>query len=116
MFEFTGWGVEREYYFNDAGGQMDRFGASVEARYLPLVGRDTPVPEDGYHGEYVGEIANDILATDGPGLADLPAGERFVELREEGARIAIGWIRESLARFGVQFDMYYSRGAPQGAR
>ena len=74
VLEAAGWSVEREYYFNDAGGQMDRFGASVEARYLQLLGRDAEVPEDGYHGEYVVEIARDILEQEGPGLADLPAG------------------------------------------
>ena len=50
LLEHAGWGVEREYYYNDAGGQMDRFGASVEARYLTHCGIDTGIPEDGYHG------------------------------------------------------------------
>ncbi|MGZ8605246.1 MAG: arginine--tRNA ligase domain-containing protein, partial [Actinomycetota bacterium] len=45
LLEAAGWRVEREYYFNDAGGQMDRFGESVEARYLQFVGRDAEVPE-----------------------------------------------------------------------
>jgi len=106
MFEFTGWAVEREYYFNDAGGQMDRFGYSVEARYLTLVGRPTEVPEDGYHGDYVAEIAQEILDDHGPGLADLADTERFLKMREYGAGIAMGWIRETLARFGVGFDTY----------
>src|SRR5688500_3161095 len=65
LLEFTGWEVEREFYFNDAGGQMDRFGASVEARYLSLLGRDAPVPEDGYHGDYVTDLARDILEKEG---------------------------------------------------
>ena len=47
LLAFAGHDVEREYYFNDAGGQMDRFGSSVEARYLQLVGREAEVPEDG---------------------------------------------------------------------
>src|SRR3954469_8103905 len=106
MFEFTGWGVEREYYFNDAGGQMDRFGHSVEARYLTLVGRETPGPDDGYHGDYVVDIAQRIREDHGPGPADLPTEERFLRMREYGAGIAMGWIRETLARFGVEFDTY----------
>jgi arginyl-tRNA synthetase len=106
MFEATGWAVEREYYFNDAGGQMDRFGASVEARYLQAIGRDAEVPEDGYHGDYVADIARRILEDHGPGLADLPGEERFLKMREYGAGIAMGWIRETLARFGVGFDTY----------
>jgi arginyl-tRNA synthetase len=47
LLTFAGHEVEREYYFNDAGGQMDRFGASIEARYLQLLGRDAEMPEDG---------------------------------------------------------------------
>ncbi|MGH2636123.1 MAG: arginine--tRNA ligase [Actinomycetota bacterium] len=106
LFEFTGWAVEREYYFNDAGGQMDRFGASVEARYLQLVGRDALVPEDGYHGEYVTALAKEILEVEGPGIVDLPPEERLVRLREEGAKRVLGWIRSTLERFGVRFDEF----------
>ncbi|HXJ63388.1 MAG TPA: arginine--tRNA ligase [Actinomycetota bacterium] len=106
MFEATGWGVEREYYFNDAGGQMDRFGASVEARYLALVGREAEVPDDGYHGDYVTDIAREILENHGPGLAELEDTERFERMREYGAGIAMGSIRRTLARFGVEMDTY----------
>jgi arginyl-tRNA synthetase len=106
LFEFTGWEVEREYYFNDAGGQMDRFGASVQARYLQLLGGDAEVPEDGYHGDYVAELAAEILAAEGQGLADLPADERLARLRDEGARRVLEWIRSTLDRFGVRFDVY----------
>jgi arginyl-tRNA synthetase len=106
VLAFAGHDVEREYYFNDAGGQMDRFGASVEARYLQLVGRDVDVPPDGYHGDYVTELARRILDEEGKDLADLPAEDRFVRLRHEGARRSIEEIRASLARFGVMFDSY----------
>jgi arginyl-tRNA synthetase len=108
VFEAAGWSVEREYYFNDAGGQMDRFGASVEARYLQLLGRDAEVAEDGYHGEYLVEIARDILQAEGPGLGDLPADERLVRLREEGVRRVLPQIERTLERFGVRFDGYVS--------
>ncbi|MEP6475978.1 MAG: arginine--tRNA ligase [Actinomycetota bacterium] len=107
LFSFAGWSVEREYYFNDAGGQMDRFGASVEARYLQAAAREAEVPEDGYHGTYIAELAADILAAEGPGLADLAPGERFLRLREEGARRVLEWIRASLERFGVSFDVFF---------
>ena len=108
ILSFTGWDVEREYYFNDAGGQMDRFGASVEARYLQAIGREAEVPEDGYHGAYIADIGADILASEGPSLADLPPSERLARLREEGARRVLAWIRSSLDRFGVTFDVYFS--------
>jgi arginyl-tRNA synthetase len=114
LFEATGWEVEREYYFNDAGGQMDRFGASVEARYLQAVGRAAEVPEDGYHGDYIARLAKDVLAAEGPGLADLPPQERLVRLREEGATRVLGWIRATLERFGVRYDTFFSEASLAG--
>jgi len=110
LLDFTGWDVEREYYFNDAGGQMDKFGASVEARYLQLLGRPAEVPEDGYHGDYIEDFARDILEREGPGLADLPPPERMARLRDEAARGAIEGIQRTLERFGVRFDTYASQG------
>jgi arginyl-tRNA synthetase len=108
LLEHAGWSVEREYYFNDAGGQMDRFGRSVEARYLQALGRDVPFPEDGYRGDYVGDIAREILDEEGPGLAELPERERFVRLRELGATRILDGIKATLERFGVRFDVYRS--------
>jgi arginyl-tRNA synthetase len=108
LFEAAGWSVEREYYFNDTGGQMDRFGASVEARFLQAAGREAEVPEDGYHGAYVEDLAGEILREEGPGLADLPEPDRFERLREEGARRVLEGIGRTLERFGVRFDTYLS--------
>jgi arginyl-tRNA synthetase len=108
LFEAAGWIVEREYYFNDTGGQMDRFGASVEARYLQLLGRDAELPEDGYHGAYLTDLAQEILDQEGSDPADLPAQERFERLREEGAKRVLAQIERTLDRFGVRFDSYLS--------
>ena len=60
LLEAAGYDVTREYYFNDAGRQVVMFARSVEAHYLKRFGRDGEVPEDGYHGGYVAEIANEI--------------------------------------------------------
>ena len=106
VLEAAGWLVEREYYFNDTGGQMDRFGASVEARYLQLVGREAEVPEDGYHGDYVTDLAHEILGTEGPGLADLPSQERVARLQHLAAERVLEQISGTLERFGVRFDSY----------
>jgi arginyl-tRNA synthetase len=108
LLEAAGWRADREYYFNDTGGQMDRFGASVEAAYLQLLGRQAEVPEDGYHGEYIAEIAQDILKEHGDALADLPPEGRMAKLRDEGARRVLDSIRATLDRFGVRFDSYIS--------
>jgi arginyl-tRNA synthetase len=106
MLEAAGWSVEREYYFNDTGGQMDRFGASVEARYLQLLGGDASVPEDGYHGDYVTDLAREILEAEGPGRADLPPAERVVRLQQLAANRVLEQIAGTLERFGVRFDSY----------
>ena len=115
LLDVAGHTVEREYYFNDAGGQMDRFGASVEARYLQRLGHPAEVPEDGYHGEYVASYAEDIVREFGDTLADLPADERLVRLRAEGARRAMDGIRATLARFSIQFDSYVSEASLEEA-
>jgi arginyl-tRNA synthetase len=114
LLEHRGYIVEREYYFNDAGGQMERFGASVHARYLQALGRQAEVPDDGYHGDYVEAYAADILASEGSVLADLPPEERADRLRTEGARRAMNGIRATLARFGVEFDSYVSEASLAG--
>ena len=111
LLSLAGHTVEREYYFNDAGGQMDRFGASVEARYLQALGRDATVPEDGYHGSYIADYAAVIVDQHGDAFLDLPPEERFSTLRAEGARIAMDGIRATLARFNVSFDSYLSEAS-----
>jgi arginyl-tRNA synthetase len=108
LLEAAGWQVEREYYFNDAGRQMDLFGASVAARYLQVLGRDADLPEDGYGGDYVTTLAREIVAERGDALADLPAGEREAALLAEGSRRILQQIAATLARFGVRFDSYFS--------
>jgi arginyl-tRNA synthetase len=103
LLERTGWEVSREYYYNDAGVQITNLGRSVQARIAQLDGRDVPVPEGGYHGEYVREIAERYVAThpDDPRGADLEAITRFAvqELRAEQDL--------DLKAFGVRFDTYF---------
>ena len=79
LLEWGGWSVEREYYFNDAGSQIDTFGASLRAR-----ARGEEVPEEGYTGDYMAELAAQI-----PGAAEMDASEVGAHgLREPGARSA----------------------------
>ncbi|MEW6058945.1 MAG: arginine--tRNA ligase [Actinomycetota bacterium] len=108
LLEFAGWSVEREYYFNDAGGQMDRFGASVEARYLQLMGLEAVVPEDGYHGDYVAALARDLVSEMGDEPLALPPRQRLERIRDAATRHVLDWIARSLERFGVRFDVYIS--------
>jgi arginyl-tRNA synthetase len=107
LLAFSGWAVEREYYFNDAGGQMDRFGSSVEARYLQIFGHDAPVPEDGYHGGYITLLADELKDTSGDAFVGVAEG-RMERIRDAAASTVLGWIKRTLARFDVHFDSFRS--------
>jgi arginyl-tRNA synthetase len=107
LLEAAGAKVEREYYYNDTGGQMDVFAESVEARYLEALGREAAFPEGGYAGEYVTDIAREILERRGPDLADLPPDDRLSAIRADAVEIIFRWIRTTLERFGVQFDSWF---------
>lgn len=94
--------VTSEYYINDAGSQMERFGRSV---YVAAKGE--PAPEDGYAGEYITDIAQQVLAAR-PDLLELPREEAEAICREEGYRLMLAEIKASLTRFGVEFDVWFS--------
>src|ERR687890_808520 len=65
LLAWAGWSVQREFYYNDAGEQIMRLARSVRARYRQELGGDSSFPEDGYHGEYVREIARELVAEHG---------------------------------------------------
>ena len=108
LLEWSGWDVHREFYFNDAGLQIARLAETVRARYRQLLGHDEPVPEGGYHGEYVVEIARDFLAREG----DRYEHDRSQAALEAMRHFAVSTLRdeqkETLAGFKVRFDEYYS--------
>jgi arginyl-tRNA synthetase len=104
----TGHKVEREYYFNDAGSQIDLLGASVEAAYLRLLGRPAEPPADGYQGGYVVELAEALRSEEGERVADLPAGERRTRITDWSYRRMLAEIKQTLARLGVEFDVWFS--------
>jgi arginyl-tRNA synthetase len=109
LLEAAGHEVEREYYLNDHGRQMDLFGWSVEARYLELLGRPATFPEEGYRGAYVVDLAEEIRRDDGHSLAELPDDVRAATFRREAEERALAWIRSSLERFRVRFDTWFSQ-------
>ena len=94
--------VASEYYFNDAGAQIDRFAASLLA-----AARHERVPADGYAGDYIGEIAAAVLH-DHPGLLAEPGERALATMRVEGVSLMFGEIKTSLADFGVTFDVYFA--------
>jgi arginyl-tRNA synthetase len=101
VFSMTGAEVTREYYFNDHGAQIDRFSRSLLAR-----GQGRPVPEDGYGGEYILEIANAVIEKR-PDVRDLPDDEAQEVFRELGVDMMFDEIKGSLHEFGVDFDVYF---------
>ncbi len=92
--------VVREYYFNDHGGQIDRF-----ARSLVAAAKGEPTPEDGYGGDYIKDIAADVVAKRSDAL-NLPADECQEVFRELGVELMFGQIKQSLHDFGTDFDVY----------
>ncbi|MFI7605771.1 arginine--tRNA ligase [Micromonospora sp. NPDC049366] len=102
LLRATGADVGTEYYFNDAGSQIDRF-----ARSLLAAAKGEPAPEDGYGGAYIAEIAAEVQARrpDVLSLDDAAAQEVF---RVEGVTLMFDEIRSSLRDFGVEFDTYFN--------
>ena len=116
VFESQGAEVTREYYFNDHGAQIDRFARSLLAR-----ARGEAVPEDGYGGAYIQEIADRVLAETAEDILSLPEDQAQEAFRAAGVELMFQEIRESLHDFGVDFDVYfhenslYESGAVQKA-
>ena len=97
----------REMYLNDIGRQARLFGASLEAHYLTLLGRETQVPEDGYHGDYMKEIAQKILDDHKDVFVDVDEGERELALMRVGLDLMIDDMRQTLDSFGTNFDIWF---------
>jgi len=104
----AGYEVTREFYVNDAGVQIDRVAESLWARVQQAAGNDAEIPEGGYHGEYLRELAQQVMDKEGKQFADLPQSEALDRCRS----IVVAQQREeqdeTLRDFGVQFDVVYS--------
>jgi arginyl-tRNA synthetase len=103
----AGWAVEREYYYNDAGAQMEHLAHSVWVRYQQAFGRDVPLAETDYPGEYVAELAEDIKRTQGDRFLDLPE-DQAEEMGLIAAQRIMEWIETELERLRVHFDSWFS--------
>jgi arginyl-tRNA synthetase len=102
LLQASGADVTREYYFNDAGSQIERF-----ARTLREVANGRPVPDDGYAGSYIDEIAAAVVAQH-PDLLSRPEAEQTEIFRRDGVELMFAEIRASLTSFGVEFDVYFN--------
>ena len=104
----AGYDVEEEYYINDAGTQVAIFGRTLYARYQQLFGRDVEIPENGYPGQYVVELAGAIRDQDGDRYLRPEGQEPDPALGDEGIRRMIDGIREDLDLIGVRYDEWFS--------
>jgi len=111
LHQAAGFSVEREYYVNDAGNQMDNLGLSIMARYRESFGEDLEFPENGYPGDYVKEIAADIRRQEGDKyLHHDPHAAQFF-FRETGGDALLNVIRRQLGDFAITFDSFFSEKA-----
>lgn len=108
LHEAAGFHVQREYYVNDAGKQMENLGRSVWARYREVFGEKVEFPEDGYPGDYVKEIAEEIKRQYGTEFLNASADAAVEFFREYGGHSLLNTIRRQLSEFGIQFDSFFS--------
>lgn len=109
VLQKTGHNVWREFYVNDAGNQVDKFGRSIEARYLQILYGEDAVefPEDGYHGQDIVEMAQRIYERDGDKYKDMPSAERQAAFAEFGVPFNIALMKKHLERYRIHFDEWF---------
>ncbi len=109
VLEAANFAVQREYYVNDVGSQMDIFSRTLLARYQQLHAIDAHVPPDGYAGEYMVELAAQINQEEGDALLHVPEDEALQKLHERGLALMLESIREDCALLGAQFDAWVAQ-------
>jgi len=108
ILAMSGYDIFREYYINDAGNQMNNLGKSVWYRYLELLGKSVEFPGTCYQGDYIRDIAGDILKKDGDLYLAKDEGETIRAFTDYAAGIILEGIKEDLKEFGIVFDRYFS--------
>jgi len=108
VLQAAGWSVQREYYINDAGSRMQAFYETLYARYVQEMGRDEPVPEEGYAGHYMVELAREIVASEGSRFLDVPRKDAIDELGKIGLDKMLESIRVDAGRLGISYDRWFS--------
>ena len=108
VLEAAGYQVTREYYVNDAGSQMEAFYRSVLARYRQSFGQDAAMPSNGYMGDYITELAQEIADAEGDRFLSQPDEQAVREIGDLGREKMVGLIRADLSKIGVEFDNWFS--------
>jgi len=104
----AGYKVEKEYYINDAGTQINAFYRSLYARYQQCLGIDAGMPSDGYLGGYMVDLAKEVVAEEGDKFLSLPELEAVLQLGQLGLEKMMKLIKSDLALLGVSFDVWFS--------
>ena len=107
LLEWTGWMVTREYYYNDAGAQIDRLAESVWVRYQQLFGEEAQLPEGGYQGAYVSEIASGLVEAYGDRFVGNSDAEVLGIMRNMAIRVLRKEQDRDLSTVGIHFDGYF---------
>ena len=107
---FTGWDVQREYYVNDAGLQIETLGRSAQARYFELCGHPelAPFPENGYKGDYLVDLARGIKEKEGGRFLEVPPEKSLDWFKNYASSVILDGMKADLERFGVRFDLFFS--------
>ena len=108
VLEAAGYDVTREYYVNDAGSQMRAFYRSVLTRYKESLGREAEMPDNGYMGDYIIDLAKDIVESEGPRFLDQDEEQALKEIGDISREKMVSIIKEDLAGIGVEFDTWFS--------
>ena len=113
----SGYAIEKEYYINDMGNQIDNFGRSLYARYQQCLGKEAAMPPDGYYGSYMIDLAKEIAQEQGDKFLWLPESEAASQLAEIGIVKVLQRIKEDLELLNVNFDTWFSeRSLYQGGQ
>lgn len=108
ILDRAGYNVEREFYINDAGNQVEVFAESLEARYLQLKGFDVKFPEDGYAGQDVIETVRNIIGAYQDRLLDMESADRRQIMLNFALTEKIDYIKNTLKNFGIEYDVWFS--------
>lgn len=108
VLDAAGYAVSREYYINDAGNQVNNLAYSLEARYRQALGQDAEMPEDGYYGQDIVDIASKLTTEFGAAILDKSDEERFKFFRAHGLKLELEKLKNDLENFRVKFDVWYS--------
>jgi arginyl-tRNA synthetase len=111
ILSFCGYDVQKEYYINDSGRQINTLGKSVFLRYQELLGESVRFPDDCYQGDYIKDIAGRIIDLNGPDLLDQPDEKALMFCARYAADLILAGMKQDLESFGVVFDCWFSEQA-----